>query len=173
MTAIAKGAATQPEFVITRVFKAPRRKVWDAWTKPEQIARWLGPKGTTTVVLHADMRPGGMLHSRMASADGHVMWGKFVYREVTEPSRLVWVHSFSDEHANVVRAPFFDGLWPLELLTTVTFEEEAAGTRVTLTWVPMNATPEEQATFAANMVSMTGGWSGSFDQLDLVLAAGD
>lgn len=170
MTAMAENAAAAPEFVITRVFKAPRKKVWDAWTKPEQIAQWLGPKGTTTTVMHADVRPGGMLHSRMVTPEGQAMWGKFVYREVVEPSRLVWVHAFSDERANVVRAPFFEGRWPLELLTTVVFEEAGPGTRITLTWVPLNATPEERATFAANMVSMTGGWSGSFDQLDEMLA---
>jgi uncharacterized protein YndB with AHSA1/START domain len=106
----------------------------------------------------------------MAAPDGGQMWAKFVYREVTPPERLVWVHSFSDEHANVTRAPFFDGNWPLELLTTVTFADEDGGTRVTLTWTPLNATETERQTFAANMNSMNQGWTGSFDQLDDFLA---
>ena len=156
-------------FVITRVFKAPRQKVWDAWTKPEQLARWFGPKGTTTTVKTHALRPGGVLHSCLTSPNGGTMWGKFVYREVAEPSRLVWVHSFSDEHGNVTRAPFFDGKWPLELLTVVTFEDDPAGTSLTLTWTPLNATEIERQTFAGNMASMNQGWGGSFEVLDSFL----
>ncbi len=159
-------------FVIIRVFNAPRQRVWDAWTRPEQLGRWFGPKGTVTTAKTFDLRPGGMLHSFMDMPDGGRMWAKFVYREVEPISRLAWAHSFSDEHANVVRAPFFDGKWPLELLTVVTFEEEGAGTRLTLTWTPLNASEIERKTFAENMGSMNQGWSGSFDELDAFLAEG-
>lgn len=73
-----------------------------------------------------------------------------------------------------MRAPFFDGNWPLELLTTVIFASEGQGqgerTRVTLTWTPLNATEIERDTFAANMASMNQGWTGSFDVLDEMLA---
>jgi uncharacterized protein YndB with AHSA1/START domain len=162
--------ASAADFVITRVFKAPLQKVWDAWTKSDQLGCWFGPKGVTAKVKAFDLRPGGVAHTRLETLDGIDMWAKFVYREVTPPSRLVWLHSFSDEHANVVRAPFFDGNWPLELLTTAVFAEEGTGTRVTLTWAPLNATEIECRTFAANMGSMNGGWSGSFDELDTFLA---
>jgi uncharacterized protein YndB with AHSA1/START domain len=166
------GAASADTFVITRVFNAPRQRVWDAWTKPDQLGQWFGPKGTTAMVKAHDLRPGGILHSRLDAPGGGTMWAKFVYREVTAPSRLVWVHSFSDEHANVARAPFFDGNWPLELLTTVTFADEGTATRVTLTWTPLNATEIERQTFAANMLSMNQGWTGSFEELDAFLALG-
>ena len=72
----------------------------------------------------------------------------------------------------MTRAPFFDGKWPLELLTVVTFEDEGEATRVTLTWTPLNATEIERKTFADNMGSMNQGWSGSFDVLDEFLAEG-
>ena len=64
--------ATSPQenFVTTRVFAAPRARVWDAWTKPEQYARWFGPKGCTTTVKSADVRPDGLLHSRLDTPDG-------------------------------------------------------------------------------------------------------
>jgi uncharacterized protein YndB with AHSA1/START domain len=164
-------AAKAEEFAITRVFNAARQRVWQAWTKPDQFTRWFGPRGVTTTVKTHDLRPGGILHSRMDTPDGGQMWAKFVYREVVAPSRLVWVHSFSDENAGVTRAPFFDGNWPLELLTTVTFEDEGTGTRVTLSWTPLNATSTERLTFANNMPSMNQGWTGTFDQLDAFLAA--
>jgi uncharacterized protein YndB with AHSA1/START domain len=161
--------ATKGLFTITREFGAPRALVWRAWTDPELLSQWFGPKGVTTTVLRRDFVPQGMLHARMTTPDGHVMWAKFVYQEIEEPSRLTWLHSFSDEHANVTRAPFSES-WPLRLLTTVTFEDLGQKTRVTLTWSPVDATAEEQRTFEENMQSMTGGWSGSFEQLDAFLA---
>ena len=52
----------------------------------------------------------------------------------------------------------------------VDFAEDGAGTRITLTWEPLDASPEEEAFFASMMASMEGGWSGSFEQLDAFLA---
>jgi uncharacterized protein YndB with AHSA1/START domain len=161
------------EFVISRTFNATRQRLWEAWTKPEQIAQWLGPKEGVSTTKIADVRPGGMLHWRMDAPDGSVMWGRAVYRDVVPPGRLVYVQSFSDEHAGMSRAPFFDGRWPMEMLTTVTLQEDGTGTRVTLTWVPLNAAADEVANFIATIPSMQGGWGSSFDRLnDLVVAVG-
>ena len=88
------------EFVITRLFKAPRPRVWEFWTRPEIFTQWFGPTGVTTTVRTLDLQPGGLMHARMDRPDGGHMWAKFRYREVVAPSRLVWVHSFADEHAN-------------------------------------------------------------------------
>lgn len=157
------------EFVITRSFAASRERLWRAWTDPAQMAQWLGPKGTTGTTLAADVRPGGLLHWRMDGADGSAMWGRAVYREVSAPERLVYVQSFSDEAGGIARAPFFEGRWPLEMLTIVTFEEEGDRTRVTLTWSPLGAESDEQANFVSNIPSMQGGWGNSFDQLEALV----
>lgn len=156
-------------FVITRSFAASRERLWQAWTDPEQMARWLGPKGTTGTTLAADVRPGGLLHWRMDGADGSAMWGRAVYREVSAPERLVYVQSFSDPAGGIARAPFFEGRWPLEMLTIVTFEEEGDRTRVTLIWSPLGAEADEQANFVSNIPSMHGGWGNSFDQLEALV----
>ena len=158
------------EFVISHVFKAPREKVWAAWTQPEKLARWFGPKGTKATIVTADIRSGGMLHSYMDGPDGTRLWAKFVYRELVPPSRLVYEHSFSDEQANIAPSPF-GGDWPKVLLTTVIFEDLGEETRVRLSWVPVQATPAEEAEFRGAMDSMTGGWSGSFEELDDLLAS--
>jgi uncharacterized protein YndB with AHSA1/START domain len=157
------------EFTISHVFKAPRERVWAAWTRPEQVARWFGPKGSKTTVVSADIRPGGMLHSHMVHPEGASIWGKSVYREIVPPLRLVYEHSFADEHANIIGSPFGSD-WPKVLLTTVIFEEVAEGTRVRLSWVPLDAMPAEEAEFRSAMDSMTGGWSGSFERLEELLA---
>ncbi len=62
--------------------------------------------------------------------------------------------------------------WPLEMLTTVTFEDAPGGkTKLTLVWSPLNASDEEQKTFDAAHRGMTGGWAGTFERLDAYLAA--
>jgi uncharacterized protein YndB with AHSA1/START domain len=169
MDAAAAGVPTTPEFVISRLFKAPRQQVWDAWTRPELLAQWFGPKGVTTTVLRQELRPGGLLHARMDTPDGGQMWARFAYREVVAPERLVWQHAFSDAGGNVVPSPF-GGAWPLELLTVVSFEVAGSATRVTLRWTPIDATAEERNAFSDAVPSMRGGWGGSFEQLDAFLA---
>jgi uncharacterized protein YndB with AHSA1/START domain len=160
------------EFTLTRHVAAPPSLVWDAFTIPARFSRWFGPRGTTTTVLSHDLRPGGMLHYRMGMPGGGGMYGRLVYRELTAPSRLVWVSSFADEQGAVIRAPFFDGLFPLEMLTTITLQPDGAGTSIALHWTPLEATPAEHRTVADNTASFHGGWTGSFDQLDQFLAEG-
>ncbi|MBY0305582.1 MAG: SRPBCC domain-containing protein [Sphingomonas sp.] len=156
-------------FTITRTFAASRNRVWAAWTEPEQLAAWFGPKDSAGSILAFDLRPGGEWRGRMEAPDGAEMFSKFVFQVVEPCARLVWVHGFADAEGNRARAPFAP-LFPLEMLTTVLFSEAEGGTRIDLSWEPIDATPEECAFFAEMMASMTGGWSGSFDQLDALFA---
>jgi uncharacterized protein YndB with AHSA1/START domain len=87
------------------------------------LAAWFGPVGFTTFFKRLDLRPGGLFHYGMRGPNGAEMWGKWVFREVESPERLVFVASFSDEDASTTRAPFADE-WPLEVLSTVTFAEK-------------------------------------------------
>jgi uncharacterized protein YndB with AHSA1/START domain len=163
--------ATSKDFVISRSFAAPRDLIWKCFTDPKRMKEWWGPKGSSIVASKMDFRVGGTYHGAMRSPGGQVMWAKFVYREIVPPRRLVWVHSFSDEAMGLTRHPM-NPTWPLEMLTTVMFEEEPGGkTKVTLRWSPMNATAEEQASFDAAHGGMQGGWTGTFERLDGYLAA--
>jgi uncharacterized protein YndB with AHSA1/START domain len=166
MSAEAKSA----DFVISRVFDAPRQLLWRAFTEPERMKEWWGPAGSTIVASKMDFRVGGTYLGAMRDPAGRVMWGKFVYREIAAPERLVWVHSFSDEAGGLTRHPL-SPTWPLEMLTTVTFEEQSGGrTKVTIRWSPINATAEEQRTFDAAHDGMTQGWGGTFERLTAYLA---
>jgi uncharacterized protein YndB with AHSA1/START domain len=81
------------EFTITRVFDAPRELVWKAWTDPEQVARWFGPRGFTTPpsTVTMDVRPGGTFEFTMVSDDdGTEIPSGGTFLEVVEPERLVW-----------------------------------------------------------------------------------
>src|SRR5579862_6494029 len=162
--------AKRADFVIVREFDAPRELLWKCFTESERMKEWFGPKGSTVVSSNMDLRVGGAYHGAMRDGSGRVMWAKFVYREVAAPERLIWVHSFSDEAGGVARHPL-NTTWPLQLLTTVTFEARPGNkTKVTLRWSPINATAEEQSTFDAAQSGMTQGWTGSFERLDAYLA---
>lgn len=168
------GASATPELVITRVFQAPQALVWRAWTDPESLAQWWGPKGSKVRVVKLEVRPGGVFHYAMQYRPGHEIWGRFIYREIAAPERLVYVSSFSDPDGGVTRAPFAQiPTWPLEILNSVTLSEAAGRTTLTLHGTPINATAEEVAAFARMHDSMRQGFGGSFDQLDQYLATTD
>src|SRR5205823_4677268 len=95
-----------------RLAARPLREVAD-WVEPDRLARWWGPKGFTMLSSTLDLRPGGIFHYGMRSPDGREMWGRWVFREVVAPERLVFVASFSDEAGGVTRHPFAPD-WPLE-----------------------------------------------------------
>jgi len=163
------GETVGPPFVISRVFDAPRELVWKAWTERDRLMQWFGPKGFTMDVATLDLRPGGKFHYHLVSPDGGEMWGRFVYREIVRPERIVWVNSFSDPAGGLSRPPF-DENWPPEMLSIATFAEREGRTTVTLRWSALNAAEAQRATFDANHESMKGGWTGTFDQLAEYLA---
>jgi len=135
------------------------------------MKHWWGPKGFTSPVCKLDLRPGGTMHYCMRSPDGHEMWGKFSFREVVAPERLVYINSFSDAQGGLTRHPM-SPTWPLELLTTVLFEEQGGRTTVTIRWGLLpSATEPERKTFNDGHSSMQQGWTGTLDQLRAYLEA--
>jgi len=173
MTATRNASTTEVadnDFVISRTFAAQRELVFQVWTDPEHMKHWWGPKGFTSPVCNMDLRPGGGMHYCLRSADGQEIWGKFVYREVAAPGRLVLVDGFSNAAGEIVRHPM-SPTWPLELLTTITFDDEGGRTKLTVRWGPLpSATEEERKTFNESRASMQQGWTGTLDQLTDYLA---
>lgn len=155
-------------FVITRVVNAPRDLVWRVFTEPEHLKQWFGPQGFTLPTCNLDLQPGGVFHYSMRSPDGFEMWGKWIFREIVAPERLVVIVSFSDPQGGVARHPMAP-LWPLETLSTTTFTEHEGKTIITLRWSAHNPTALEQQTFNAGHAGMQMGWSGTFTQLDAYL----
>ncbi|HEY4417667.1 MAG TPA: SRPBCC family protein [Verrucomicrobiae bacterium] len=151
-------------FVITRIFSAPRTLVWQAWTEREHLLEWFGPSDFKTTTAKLDFRPGGTFHYCIQGPDGKEMWGKFVYREIVAPEKIVLVSSFSDAAGGLTRHPASPN-WPLEMLCTTTFAERDGNTLLTLTWLPLNATAIESQTFNATRPSMSQGWGGTFARL--------
>ncbi len=157
------------EFVLSREFNAPRQLVWDAWTKPEHLSRWFGPKGFMLNIGAFEFKAGGMFLYGMKTPDGHEMWGKWIFREIVPPQKLVIVSSFSDAKGGVTRHPM-SASWPLETLSTTTFAEKDGKTTMTLRWIPYNATEIERQTFDGAHDGMTQGWGGTMEKLTTYLA---
>ena len=122
------------ELVIRRIFDAPRELVWKAWTEPERMTQWWGPKNFTSPACKIDFRVGGKYLFCMRSPEGQEFWSTGVYREIVEPERIVYADSFADEKGDPVPASHYGmpGDWPAETLVTVTFEEHEGKTRMTL-----------------------------------------
>jgi len=157
-------------FVTSRVLDASRNRVWQAFSTSEALAQWWGPVGFKIEVAKLEFRPGGVFHYCMKSPMGE-MWGRFVYREIVAPERVVFINSFSDPAGGITRAPFPGlHLWPLEVLNTLTLEEQGGKTTLTLRGGPINATAEELAVFKAGFDSMRQGFGGTWDQLAAYLS---
>jgi uncharacterized protein YndB with AHSA1/START domain len=157
------------EFVIERVVDAPRGTVFKAWTEAERLARWFGPKGCTITQAKMELSPGGACRFCMRMPDGRDIWGRWVFREIVAPARIVFVSSFSDEKGGLARHPAI-AHWPLEILTTITFEEQGAKTRITVRWAPHMPTAAEREAFGNGRDMMRMGWTGTFEQLEAYLA---
>ncbi len=153
------GQLTCQPFVISRKFAAPRDLVWKVWSEPEHMKEWFSPKGFTRRSAKMDFRPGGIYHYCLATPDGKEIWGKFVYREITAPERILWVNSFSDKDGGITRHPLSSAPWPLQMLTEATFTERAGKTTVTIKWLPLDTTDGEIKTFDASRAGMTQGWT--------------
>lgn len=162
-------ASSAQEFVISRTFDAPVELMFKAWTEADRLKAWFGPKGFTMPTCTLDLRAGGTFLYCLHSPDGGEMWGKFVYREIVPPERIVFINSFSDEQAGVTRHPL-NPTWPLELLSTIGFVAHGAKTTVTVRWATIAPTELEAQTFKDGHDSMKQGWTGTLDQLGDYLA---
>lgn len=158
------------EFVIERVLDAPRDLVWKVFTERDHLMQWWGPKGFKVIAGKLDLKPGGIFLYGMEAPDGSEMWGKWVFREIVKPERLVFVSSFSDKDAGVTRHPMAP-TWPIQMLGTMTLTEQGSKTLLVNRAVGLNPTDEERATFEAGFESMKQGWGGTWDKLVAYLAS--
>jgi uncharacterized protein YndB with AHSA1/START domain len=159
-------------FVINRTFNVPLELMFEMWTNPRHLARWLPPTGMEMEFIRADIRPGGSSVFFMSGFGGGKMYGKVEYRQLDKPGHLVYTQQFCDENEKVSRHPL-SPTWPETMLTTVILSAEGPEqTRVTVTFEPHGATTrEELETFINGRAGMTQGWTGSFDKLEAYLTS--
>ncbi len=141
------------EFRITRVVKAPRHLVFEAWTDSKHVPHWmLGPPGWTMPVCQIDLRVGGKWWFVWRKADGSEMGMGGVYREISPPERLVSTEKWGPE-------------WP-ETINTVQLAESKGETTITITVLY----PSKEARDAALQMGMKEGMENTFQLLGKYLA---
>jgi uncharacterized protein YndB with AHSA1/START domain len=141
------------EVVIERVFDAPRARVFAAYTDPELIPRWWGPRRLTTIVEHMDVRAGGQWRFVQRDSDGREYAFRGTYREVSPPERLVQTFEWEGMPGHVA-------------VETVSFEDLGERTRMTTTSL-FHTTEERDGMLASGM---EGGVSESHERLDELFA---
>jgi uncharacterized protein YndB with AHSA1/START domain len=144
------------EVVITRAFAAPRHLVFDAWTTPALLRRWLGPRTWDLVVCEIDLREGGSWRYVMRGPEGVEMVMHGVYREIVAPERIVSTELYDEDWTGG------------ETLVTTDFAEQEGGTEVTIT-VLYSSTEAREGALATDMES---GMAESYGRLDDLLAEG-
>jgi uncharacterized protein YndB with AHSA1/START domain len=166
-----KESSGKEQFVINRTFDAPIDVMFEMWSKPEHVSKWLPPTGFEMKFFRADIKPGGSTFWFMTNNADVKMYGRAEYQKIEKPGCLVYTQQFCDEHEKLSRHPKAP-TWPATMLTTVKLSEEGPDrTRVTVTWEPHGATTrEELEAFINARAGMTLGWTGSFDKLELLLA---
>ena len=147
---------TEREIVMTRVFDSPRRLLFDAYTKPELLKRWLfGPDGWSLAVCEFDLRVGGKYRYVWRHARKPDMGMGGIIREVVPPERLVTTERFDD------------AWYPGEAVNTLVLVEGGGKTTMTLTMTYES----RQARDAALESGMDKGMEDGFDRLEGVLAS--
>jgi uncharacterized protein YndB with AHSA1/START domain len=153
-------------FVINRTIEAPIKTVFEMWTKPEHLAKWLPPTGFNMDYFQAEIKQGSETFYKMSNGEV-TFYGKMNYQEISPVTRLVYIQCFTDEKGNISK-PVFEANWPDQMVTTVTLAEEGTNeTRVTVVSEVYGAATElEKQTFCDSRPGMTIGWNGSFDKMD-------
>ena len=162
--------ADEREIVFTRSFAAPRELVWKAWTEPERMAKWWGPRDLTNPVIEMDLRPGGAYLFVMRSPDGTDYPMRGVYLEIVQPERLIMTDTLEEqpgdwqEMLNQYRgSPDINAAF--KLVFTILFEEQDGQTTVRIISRFDSVTDRD----AILKMGMTEGWAESLDTLESLL----
>jgi len=143
-----KTAGEKTSLEIKRVIRAPRDRVYKAWTDPAQLREWWGPEGVRTINLISDVRVGGKYRWELARSEGEEMVVFGEYRELVPGKKIVFTWKWDDDEAWEAR----------NSIVTVEFSDSDGGTEVRLVHEQL---PSEESRDRHNE-----GWSSVLDRLD-------
>lgn len=150
---------TEKEIVINRQFNVPRNKVWQAWTDPEKIEKWFGPRGFTARVDEMDFKPGGKFNYVMLDKDGNEFPSVGVFKEITEPKRIVATDDFGDMPEGF-EAP--EESLPAGMINTTTFEDADGKTKVRISIMHQSVEDREKH----EKMGLVAGFNEQLDKLE-------
>ena len=156
-------------FALTHVVAVPRDSVWAALSNPDRFARWWGGEGAQKRVASMSFHPGGRLLYAIDRPNEPPRWGRWVYRDIIEPARLVFVASCADANGGVTRHPRVPH-WPRYVHHTLDLADVAGGTEFRLCSRPVHASEEEIRTFEDRHDSLRRDLADAWARLDAYLA---
>ncbi len=137
---------------IKRTFNASRELVWEAWTQPEHIAQWWGPKGMEVKVIQHDFKPGGSWKYSMPMPDGSEFISEGIYTEIVVPEKLVTTANFR---------PMTEGV-----IIQVLFGENGNTTDFTFSVIH----PTEEYCRQQEQMGFYNGWGSTLNRLEFFLS---
>ncbi len=144
-----KSSSIKPTLIIERIFEAPRERVFEAWTDPDELVQWCMPFGFTIPHNEGLIEEGGSYRSCLRSKEGKDHWLSGVYKEIDRPNKLVFTHVWDDD----------EGRPGTETLVTITFENfEGGGTKMIFM--------QEGFSSKESRDGHEGGWSEAFEHLE-------
>jgi uncharacterized protein YndB with AHSA1/START domain len=141
----------QHTVALTRVFDAPRNRVFECWTRAEHLQHWFGPHGFQIHSCETDPRPGGVFKLCMRAPDGRDYWVRGSFTQMDSPKHLVISCAADDDK----------GVEQLQEVIDVTFTESGGKTTVALKATARG--PSDEA--AAMLKGMDKGWAQTVDRL--------
>ena len=140
---------------LSRQLKAPKEKIFQAWTDPTLLTQWFGPHGVITTAADVDLRVGGQYRLTMQEPDGSIIQLGGEYRVIKPPHKLVFTWTLDGQSCDGSDGHF------AETLVTIELEEISGSCRLTLTHEFL---PTEESKAGHSM-----GWTGSLDRLEGVV----
>lgn len=154
MTSPEPADVSSHDLVISRLLRAPRARLWQAWTDPALLAQWWCPKPWTTEVLAFDLRPGGAFHTLMRGPDGETSDNPGSFLEIVPQQRIVFT--------TVLGADWRPQAAWMPITAAFGFADEAGGTRYTAACLHPDAATRERH----QQMGFFEGWNLCIDQLD-------
>lgn len=164
------------QIVIERIFNAPKEQVWKAWTDPEIVKKWWGPKDFWSPSIKSDFRVGGKyiyaMHGPSGSPWDKNLYSAGIYKEIFPGEKIVVSDYFSDENGNKT-SPTDHGLppdMPDEMNVMVRFED-LGNNKTKLSIEYSSVDPKELEVM--KKTGMEEGWGTSLDKLEQILMGGE
>jgi uncharacterized protein YndB with AHSA1/START domain len=163
-----RGDSSKQEFVYHRTFKAPRQLVFEAYSQPEHLKNWWGPKDMPINIYAFEFKVGGTFHYGMVTPGGE-SFGKIIYQLIDKPQALAFVVSFCDAEGNPTRHPLAAN-WPLEVMSHMDFVDLGDETRIEMRSWPINCADDERELYFNSVDGMTQGTDGMMETFENYLA---
>jgi len=158
-------ATAKPDaFVLEKELDAPPKAVYDAWMNAEKVKQWFVPPGYEMSVFTIDGRPRGKMHYCIKDANGSEFCGLGIFEKIVPNQQLIALDSYADNQGNAIRNPYLHN-WPIQMRTVVDFIGNKGKTKLKITSLPVDPSPEEAAAFESGKGGMEQTWTVYMKQL--------